>query len=338
MTVRSISVLLCTFNRADLLYETLGELGAMRLPPDCPAEIVVVDNNSTDETAAVVARASRGSAIPIVAVTERRQGKSFALNRGFTVTRGDVIALTDDDVLVGRDWLSRIVGDFRDRDVSFVCGKVLPRWTVPPPPELLTPAAQRIWGPLALVDYGDTPFEYTPERTDQRLPIGANLAFRRDALETVGAWREDLGKVDNTLISGEDFEIFGRLRAAGLYRGFYDPRLAVRHLVPAERLTRRHFRRWFYWNGRTQALMLDSLFTELDMSRVPRMLGAPRFVYRQAARQAGRWAARLVRPDGLERFVEELRLVQFAGLLGECWRQRRRPALPTRPEAVEARR
>src|SRR5690606_11085 len=130
---------------------------------------------------------------------------------------GDVLALTDDDVLPDRTWLARIVTAFRTRDITFVFGKVLPRWGGVPPPELLTATAQDIWGPLAIVDYGDVPQDYVPHSTGQRLPIGANLAFSRTALLTIGGWRTDLGKVDNTLISGEDHEIFMRLRRFGLY-------------------------------------------------------------------------------------------------------------------------
>src|SRR6185503_20045692 len=113
------------------------------------------------------------------------------------------------------------------------------------------------WGPLALVDYGDAPTDYTADNTGQRLPIGANLSFARDAIVRIGGWRTDLGKVNNTLISGEDHEIFQRLRRAGLYAGFYYPQATVLHFVPASRVTRRYFRRWFYWHGKTQALMLD---------------------------------------------------------------------------------
>jgi hypothetical protein len=62
-----------------------------------------------------------------------------------------VVALTDDDVWPDANWLARIVADFRARDVTFVFGKVLPRWSRMPPPEMLTQKAQDIWGPLAIV-------------------------------------------------------------------------------------------------------------------------------------------------------------------------------------------
>jgi glucosyl-dolichyl phosphate glucuronosyltransferase len=329
MNVSSVSVLICTYNRASLLRDSLRVLGTLTPPPQAEAQIIVVDNNSTDETPEVIAQAVRASPIPIVGVREERQGKSFALNSGFERAHGDIIALTDDDVIPATDWLQRIVTDFRERDVTFVFGKVLPWWSRRPPPELLMQRAQAIWGPLAIVDYGDVPIDYLPE-VGGRLPIGANLALRRDAVAKIGAWRTDLGKVNNSLISGEDHEIFMRFRRAGLYAGFYDPELTVRHLVPEDRLTRRYFRKWFFWHGRTSALMLDDLFPELDMTRVPRIGGVPRFMYREGLRQCWRWMGMLGGKDALGVFIEELYTLRFAGMVAECWqRQLGRTRLPS---------
>src|SRR6185295_1847001 len=97
------------------------------------------------------------------------------------------------------DWLCRIVASFRSRNVTFVFGKVLPRWGAVPPADLLRRRAQDIWGPLAIVDYGDKAADYVAESTGQRLPVGANLAFARSALLAIRGWRTDLGKVNNTL-------------------------------------------------------------------------------------------------------------------------------------------
>jgi glycosyltransferase involved in cell wall biosynthesis len=335
MKVDAVSIVVCTYNRAALLRETLTSMQAMTVPPDCAVEIVVVDNNSTDDTPAVIAESAREGRIPIVALTEKRQGKSFALNTALARAQGDVLALTDDDVLTPADWLARIVDGFRTREVSFVFGKVLPRWGQTPPPELLTRQAQDIWGPLALVDYGDAPTAYAADNTGQRLPIGANLAFSRAALIAAGGWRTDLGKVNNTLISGEDHEIFLRLRRRGLYAGYYDPELTVRHFVPAQRLTRRYFRRWFFWHGKTQALILNDLYPQLDMSRVPHLAGVPRFAYRQALQQCWRWLRTRGHSDALLAHIEELRLIQYGGFLTECWhrtvRRRRHSVARTIP-------
>lgn len=336
MNASSVTILICTYNRAPLLQETLAALQDMTQPDGCAVDIVVVDNNSTDDTARIVSHAARIARFPITLLQERKQGKSFALNTGLAVATGDILALTDDDVLPATDWLVRIVENFRTRDVTFVFGKVLPRWASTPPAELLTVPAQAIWGPLAIVDYGDAPADYQPDSQGQRLPIGANLSFRRSALVTIGGWRTDLGKVNNTLISGEDHEIFTRLRRHGLYAGCYDPRVAVRHFVPAARLTRKYFRRWFYWHGKTLALMLDDMYPELNMALVPRIAGVPRFAFRQGLEQAVRWL-KTRHGDALVALIEEMRLLQFVGLYVQCWQRRKRQLrAATRTAAVVA--
>ena len=324
MRVTSASIIICTYNRARLLRETLRALSAMKPATDFSAEIIVVDNNSIDNTPLVIAEAARHSSVPVIGLRETAQGKSFALNRGLEAATGDIVALTDDDVWPEENWLNRIVSDFRERDATFVCGKVLPRWGTLPPPELLTPKAQDIWGPLAIVDYGDDPVDYVAASTGQRLPIGANLAFVRKALIAIGGWRTDLGKVNNTLISGEDHEIFMRLRRFNLYAGYYDPAVVVRHFVPAGRLTRAYFRRWFFWHGKTQALMLDDLYPDLDMRQVPRILGVPRFLYRQSGQRFWSWLGSLGERDALDVLTKELRAFQHAGMLLECWKRRKR--------------
>ena len=333
MKISSVTILICTYNRGPLLRETLAAMQEMSRPSACAVDILVVDNNSTDNTADVVATAAASARFPITLLSERQQGKSFALNTGLAVATGDVLALTDDDVLPATDWLVRVVDAFRKHDVTFVFGKVLPRWSCTPPPELLTTPAQDIWGPLAIVDYGDEGTRYEASNTGQRLPIGANLSFLRSALVSIGGWRTDLGKVNNTLISGEDHEIFMRLRRHGLYSGFYDPAMSVRHYVPASRLTRSYFRRWFFWHGITQAIMLDELYPELDMAAVPRIAGVPRFACRQGLAQAGRWMATRS-GDALSAMVEELRLLQYAGLFLQCWRQRKSPPRRALPRAA----
>ncbi|MBS1817926.1 MAG: glycosyltransferase family 2 protein [Acidobacteria bacterium] len=335
MNVRSVSVLICTYNRARLLRETMLKLQTLQPPADCTVEILVVDNNSTDNTPLVIDEAARTGPFPVIGLRETRQGKSFALNLGLSHAQGDVIALTDDDVLPSDEWLVRIVDAFRTKEpLTFVFGKVIPRWGSVPPPELLTARAQDIWGPLAIVDYGDEPADYLPESHSQRLPIGANLSFARSALLTIGGWRTDLGKVNNTLISGEDHEIFVRLRRHGLYRGYYDPRVAVRHYVPASRLTRKYFRQWFYWHGKTNALMLADLFPDLDLKKVPRIGGVPRFLYRQAATQVMRYAKTIGRTDSLALLIEELKTLQYVGLFSECWSRSVRRAPAALPQAA----
>lgn len=328
MKLDSVSVLICTYNRASFLRHTLHALADATRPRDCRVEILIVDNNSTDDTRDVVARSAAASPLPIEYLFEARQGKSFALNTGLAKATGDVLALTDDDVQPDPRWLERIVRAFRENDIVFAFGKVLPKWGALPPPELLTPRAHDIWGPLAILDYGDVPLRYTKDTRGQKLPIGANLAFSREALRKLGGWRTDLGKLNNTLISGEDHEIFYRLRTADLFRGVYDPAILVRHHVPPSRMTRRYFRRWFYWHGKTLARMADVIYAPLDLSECAHIARVPRFLYRQALQQSWKWLRQLGRNDALGVLIEELRVIEYMGFFAESWRPLAPPAHP----------
>jgi hypothetical protein len=76
--------------------------------------------------------------------------------------------------------------------------------------------------------------------------------------------------------------------------------------------------------------MLPELYFEVDLARTPHVFGVPRFVYRQALEQLWRWLGRVGRRDALELLIEEMRLIQYAGLFTECWRRhvrKPRPAL-----------
>jgi hypothetical protein len=133
-------------------------------------------------------------------------------------------------------------------------------------------------------------------------------------LERLGGWRTDLGKLRGTLRTGEDHEFYLRLIRGGA-RGIYEPLALVHHYVPADRLERAYFRRWFLGNGRTVAQI------EAEYPSTPhRILGVPRYLWRDAARDVRRLLiASVTRRDPM-RFAAAGRLLWFAGFLRETWR------------------
>src|SRR5438046_6195785 len=100
------SIVIATYNRAALLKDTLESLS--RLQPGASWEVVVVDNNSPDDTRGVVEAASASYPAPLRYAFEREQGRSAALNHGFRIARGEIVVTTDDDVRVAPDWLTTI--------------------------------------------------------------------------------------------------------------------------------------------------------------------------------------------------------------------------------------
>src|SRR5215469_2479676 len=103
----TISVVICTHNRCKLLKDTLVSLAQMAKPEGLPWELLVVDNNSSDQTKEVVESFSGGCELKPQYVFERAPGLSHARNRGVKESRADIISFLDDDVIVASDWLAQ---------------------------------------------------------------------------------------------------------------------------------------------------------------------------------------------------------------------------------------
>lgn len=317
----TISVIVATRDRAPLLRATLEALCA-QVSPGCRFEILVVDNGSIDSTPAVVAAAALCSVVPIVYMTEAKAGKSHALNTALAHARGDLLVFTDDDVLPSAEWLAAYAQAFSETAADYAAGRILPLWEAPPP-RWLTPA---LHGVLAIADGG-------PDRLalaglhSHVMPIGANMAVRRSAVDRVGGWNPQLGKLKNTLRTGEDHEFALRLSAAG-FSGIYEPQASVLHRVPAERLRLAYFFRWFYGNGGIEARL------EQDYpSTVHYLLGVPRYLWRRAATEVLETLTGVLTANAGRATSGAMSLVWFAGYLKARWlRRRRRGTLGGQPE------
>ena len=124
---------------------------------------------------------------------------------------------------------------------------------------------------IALLDYGPEPVEF-----GARVPLGVNMAFKRDAFDRAGLFDPNTGRRAGTLLGQEVREWCIRARQAGV-RGFYVPEMVLEHIIPADRLCKRYFRRWFYWRGISRALLYERAGldmeapeqTLLDFAKVP---------------------------------------------------------------------
>jgi glycosyltransferase involved in cell wall biosynthesis len=308
------SVVIATYNRASDLRETLASLAGLR--PDGDWEVIVVDNNSTDATRDVVESAAPSFPAPLRYVFEREQGRSPALNAGIRLAAGEVVATTDDDVRVEPDWLNRAAEGLARLRCDYVGGRVLPIWGASPPAWLPNRGGKH-WAVIALLDYGAQPIEF-----GARVPLGVNMAFRREAFARAGLFDPGTGRKAGTLLGQEVREWCIRARAAGL-RGCYVPELAVRHIIPAARLNKRYFRRWFYWRGISRAMLYEKAGldmeapeqTTLDFRAVPHVLGVPRYLYRKALASVVACLRATARRDAMAAFEHELWVWFFAGIV-----------------------
>lgn len=277
------TILICTYNRAPLLGVTLDSLAGLRAA-GLRWEVIVVDNNSNDDTRAVVERRQPGYPVPLRYVFEPRQGKSMALNTGLSQAAGAVIAFTDDDIQVWPGWLEAAVRPLLTRpDIAYTGGPVHPMWEVQPPRWVST--SGNLSGVLAVLDYGDTEFLFEDRR---KAALGVNMAVRMSLIERIGGFRPDLGRRGKSLLGQEQAEFFYRSRAAGAV-GLYVPEMILQHHVPASRLTLSYFRRWWFWKGISQA-RLHRIHREtelgLDLVTVPRILDVPRYMLRSIVTEA----------------------------------------------------
>ena len=328
------SILICTYNRSKLLSETLESLRRIRSSRSW--EIVVSDNNSTDDTRDVVEAFAATMDVPVRYGFEPTQGKSHALNAGMTHSRGDVIVFTDDDVRVGPEWLEQACVPLDgDGSLDYTGGPVRPMWEAIPPP-WLDQVRSDLWGTLAILDYGQDPFIFE-ERC--RVPLGVNMAVRRSLIDRIGGFHPELGRRGGSLLGQEQAEFLARARARGA-RGMYVPGMEVAHFVPAARLTKRYFRRWWYWKGISRA-RVDAIHqrTELglDLRTVPYIAAVPRFVWGQIPRTAGQWACSLALADPRAAMRHKMHLAYSVGYIRACWtRGRLAPVTPPAPRPQPA--
>lgn len=317
------SIVIATYNRARDLRETLGSLAT--LSTGDPWEVIVVDNNSTDDTRSVVLEEARSFPVELRYLTEQHQGRSAALNTGIRAARGDIIVTTDDDVRVRPDWLDRAAQGLEQSRGDYVGGRVLPIWGGPRP-EWLSDRPGKQWAVIALLDYGSEAIEFGTS-----VPLGVNMAFRKGAFDRVGLFDPDTGRRAGTLLGQEVREWCIRARKLNI-RGFYIPDMTVRHVIPSSRLTKRYFRRWFYWRGISRAMLYERArldmeepeSTALDFSKVPHLFGVPRYLFRSTASSAVACVRDGLRGRGVSAFNHELSVWFFAGIVRQRWADTRR--------------
>jgi glucosyl-dolichyl phosphate glucuronosyltransferase len=278
-----ISVVICTRNRAELLREALASVVSQDYPRS-RYEILVVDNNSTDHTVAVIEE-FKGKA-DIVCVTEDRIGLCIARNSGWRTARGEYIAYFDDDAIAHAGWLDAI-SDAIDRGgskIGVVGGRVDPIWQGERPPWL----SDKIAGSLTIVDWG--PRERVIADLSQAWLVGANMVVPKRLLESAGGFNPRLDRYKDILLSSGDVFLQKQLSQKG-YKILYVPSISISHVVPASRLVQSWFCRRYYWQGISDAVMhsIEHAPTRRQRiraasARAARLLRSPKRLFSLAAR------------------------------------------------------
>jgi glycosyltransferase involved in cell wall biosynthesis len=205
-----ISLIIGTRDRCQQLVRCLQSVRGITF--ERPWELIVVDNGSLDETAAVVRQFIDSAGVSATYVFEPKLGKSNALNTAITIARGQILAFTDDDCYPAPDFLSRVWSAFVDSSVGYITGRIMLHDPTDYPVTINETTLPLTFPARSLVTVGAVQ--------------GANMAFRRRILTDIGGFDPVFGP--GTQFVSEDLDVAGRASAAG-WKGRYCPEVIVSH-------------------------------------------------------------------------------------------------------------
>ncbi|RLC25441.1 MAG: glycosyltransferase family 2 protein [Deltaproteobacteria bacterium] len=265
-----VSVVVCTYNRADLLRTCLESLVAQTADKSL-YEVIVVNNNFSDATIEAAAKFVK-SQPNFRMVTETKQGLSHARNRGWQESTGEYVAYIDDDAQASPDWCERILKAFSNVKPAPVAvgGKILPWYESSPPVWFSDELETRTWGDEAgfLKPPGDA-YGFS----------GSNMTFPRSIFDKLGGFSTGFGMVGGKLRMGEDSEFFFRLYKNGKDKFWYDPEIQVKHFTPTTHFFLSYRLKRAYVTGTSYAYLKNSWSNY--SSWIKSLLGIPHIILKE---------------------------------------------------------
>jgi glucosyl-dolichyl phosphate glucuronosyltransferase len=249
-----LSLCICTYNRCESLALTLESLTRQSYTHADNYELLIIDNNCTDDTPLIVE--SYAKQLPLRRIVERQQGLSCARNRAIAEFSGDVLLFTDDDVTLDPDWLSAYaiaLSQYPEADIFG--GRSLAAFTEKRPKWLLDCNLALLSGVLVNFDCGE---DVRPFVAGEAGPVGASFGIRRRLIREMGGFRTDLGRIGLVPGRAEETEFFDRSTKRGAQRVYVGTALCW-HRVERGRLTLRALYRHGFEKGRAHALMEPGL-------------------------------------------------------------------------------
>ena len=279
--ISKVDIVICTWCRAGLLGQTLESIRNIRIPAGINLRVVIVDNNSTDQTAKVVeafeSEASQKS-IEVLSLIETRQGHTFSRNaavEAISSSPSDLMLWTDDDVIVAEDWVEKYVEAVESNpEVSFFGSVIEPRFE-----EIAGGRAKWIeqnWeslkGCFAHRDLGDEPIEFTKSR----LPYGANFAIRTE-VQLEYRFDSQLGRRGNEVHGEDELDLFRRM-LDDCHHGRWVQGAVVEHIIPADRQTESYV--YDYFIGQGKSLVAKGEAWSDDVNKLSKEMKWEYFMYK----------------------------------------------------------
>lgn len=296
-------IIVCTYNRSGNLESCLNALAAQKGTDRLDWEVLVVDNNSIDDTRETVRKLASRLPLRVRYLFEPEQGLNHARNAGVRNNQAKFFAFVDDDIHVNDQWLFSLFERFGETDGDSVGGRIHLD------PGLAVPAwiTKDMLGFLGYQDYGDEPFQMDGYK---RYPFGGNMAFNRRVVDKIGYFdarlgRKGEGRKRGELFKGAETDYLHRLADAG-GRIFYAPAAIVYHQIRPFQLKKKYFRTIHYNQG-YQAAYLDQ--TEFERT----LFGIPLFLFMQFARNLSKYLAQVLTQGTDAAFRQRMTVDNFWG-------------------------
>lgn len=263
----TLSVILCTYNNAESLSITLKQLIQCEVSDWTDVEVLVIDNNSPDNTAEVVKALSDSTEVPLKYCFEEKQGLSNARNLGLEMARGGYLLFTDDDADIPVNWLSRYLQEIQSTKADCLFSKIKVNWDRTPPWWY----DQRYDPFFVQLNYGDSPLEITDIHHEF---FGKNFCCKKSALTSMGGFDERLGRSGTSLAAGEETIIYRRLIAQRAHVVYFPDATVGHRLKPAEYTTENIEKKFV--DGAISSLRISQYFSK------KRILGRPIYPLKMA--------------------------------------------------------
>jgi glycosyltransferase involved in cell wall biosynthesis len=243
-----ITTAICTWNRSKSLTATLLSLQQLAIPPSIDWEVLIVNNNCTDDTDPVVEQFA--DRLPIRLLHEKHQGLSNARNCAVAVAKGDYILWTDDDAIVDPNWLTAYVNAIRTwPNAALFGGPIKLKLEGNPPSWLAEMLCDESFASVyAHRDLSKIPIPLNSTKWTS-IPYGPNLCIRMREQQNF-RYKPHLGRFKNQHIRGEETDVVIAILDSGA-EGWWVPDAIVHHVITPDLQTQAYLRSYFMGLGRT---------------------------------------------------------------------------------------
>jgi glycosyltransferase involved in cell wall biosynthesis len=245
----TLSIIICTYNNSASLLLTLNQLIRCDIPDNHEIELILVDNNSTDQTAEVCKKTLPRFPFETSYAVEKKQGLSHARNLGLDLSDGEYLLFTDDDADIPRNWIREYLNVIEKESPHCAFSKIEVIWSQPKPWWYV-----KQYRPYFVeLNYGENNINVTDYSKEF---YGKNFCVKQEFLKEIGGFDPNLGRVGTVLLAGEETQIYRKLIDSGKHVVYFPSALVGHRLKERE-----------YSEENIEKLFLDGAYSIYLLSR-----------------------------------------------------------------------